>query len=436
MLAKIRLLQDYQGFAAGDICEVAEDMVETLTAAGIAVRYDEEAERKAAEERERERRELVQQTLAAVRQELRGSDGPRVTAIRDREDPTAGFKSLGDFAWSVVRYTTGDKSDSRLLKWATKAAESGLSEGIDSEGGFLVPEEFAQDLLQKTYESAGVVQRCRQIEMSTKSIRIPYVKETSRVDGSRFGGIAAYRANELSGLTASKPSFGAVRLELEKLYVFVAASDELLEDAAAMGSLIASAAAQELAYKMDDEVINGTGAGQPLGILNAPCTVTVSKESGQSAATIVAANIVKMWSRCWGPSRSRAVWLINQDVEPQLYQMVIPAGTSGVPAYLPANGLAGQPYGTLFGRPVIPCESCPSLGTKGDIILADLTEYLYARHVSGVQAATSIHLKFDYDQTVFRFTVRTDGEPWWPAPLTPAKGSNTLSPFVVLETRS
>lgn len=104
--------------------------------------------------------------------------------------------------------------------------------------------------------------------------------------------------------------------------------------------------------------------------------------------------------------------------------------------YLPANGLAGQPYGTLFGRPVIPCESCQTLGTKGDIILADLTEYLYARHVSGVQAATSIHLKFDYDQTVFRFTIRTDGEPWWPAPLTPAKGSNTLSPFVVLETRS
>ena len=442
MLVQIKFLQKHGTFAPGAIGECEKELADELIAKGVAELYDPEAERLAKEAREAEIKSIVDAAVNAVKTEVLG-DKPTgkgiLSRVKDREEPgtVEGFKSMGDFSMAVAHWQDGKRDDNRLLAWSAKAAESGLTEGVDSEGGFLVPEEFSTDILKKTYDNAALVSRCRDVPMQTKAIKIPYVKETSRADGSRQGGIRAYRAAELGALTASKPTFGAIRLEVEKLYVYVAASDELLDDAAAMGSMISAAAADELAFKMDWEVLNGTGAGQPLGIMNAPCLVSVAEEDNQAADTLVAENIVKMWSRCYGPSRSNAVWLINQDVEPQLFTMSLAVGTGGVPVYMPANGLAGSPYGTLMGRPVIPCEQCDTLGDKGDIFLVDLSQYLYARHVSGMNAATSIHIKFDYDQTVFRFTVRTDGQPWWPGALTPNSGSdNTLSPFVTLDARA
>ena len=192
---------------------------------------------------------------------------------------------------------------------------------------------------------------------------------------------------------------------------------------------------EEFGFKVDDALINGNGAGQPLGILSSNCLVTVAKESGQAASTVVVENIVKMWARMWARSRQNAVWLINQDIEPQLYTMSLSVGTGGVPVYMPANGVSGSPYSTLFGRPVIPIEQCQTLGTKGDIYLADFSQYLIIDK-GGMDSATSIHVRFIYDETVYRFVLRIDGQPIWNSALTPYKGSSTLSPFVALATRS
>ena len=98
-----------------------------------------------------------------------------------------------------------------------------------------------------------------------------------------------------------------------------------------------------------------------------------------------------MWSRMWGRSRQNAVWFINQDVEPQLYALSQIIGTAGVQVYLPANGISGQPYGTLFGRPVIPVEYAATLGTEGDITLCDFSQYVLADK-GGVQSASSMHV--------------------------------------------
>ena len=164
--------------------------------------------------------------------------------------------------------------------------------------------------------------------------------------------------------------------------------------------------------------------------------VTVDKEGGQDAATIQYENVAKMWSRCWGPSRKNAVWLINQDAETELNSMTLPIGTGGVAPFLPASGISGLPYSTLFGRPIVPCEHCQTLGTTGDIVLADFSQYVLAEHTRGLQSASSIHVRFLYNETAFRFTLRADGQSAWASALTPKNGSNTLSPFVALQTRS
>jgi len=214
-------------------------------------------------------------------------------------------------------------------------------------------------------------------------------------------------------------------------------TNTLLEDSPiSLEPLLGGLFAEEFALETDDAIYAGTGAGQPLGILNAPCLVSVTAEAGQAAATILTENIINMWARMWPPSRARAVWVINTDILPQLMTLVINVGTGGMPVFMPPNGLVGAPYGTIFGRPVVETEQCKTLGTQGDIALCDFGYYLLGQKVTGIQAATSIHLKFNYDETAFRYVMRLDGQPWLNAAITPMNGTNTLSPFVVLDSRT
>jgi HK97 family phage major capsid protein len=161
----------------------------------------------------------------------------------------------------------------------------------------------------------------------------------------------------------------------------------------------------------------------------------VAKETGQKAATVVAENISKMYSRMPAGLRSNAIWIANQDVEPSLDTMSVPVGTGGTAIYMPAGGISDAPYGRLKGRPVIFIEQCETLGTEGDIMFVNMMPYLWATK-GRIMAASSIHLKFDYNQTAFRWTLRVDGQPRFKSPLTPFKGTGTLSPFVKLATRS
>ena len=160
----------------------------------------------------------------------------------------------------------------------------------------------------------------------------------------------------------------------------------------------------------------------------------MGKEAGQDADTIVYDNINKMFSRMIASSRPNSVWVINQDCEPQLNTMSIPVGTGGVPVYLPAGGASASPYATLLGRPVVPIEHCQTVGTTGDIMLCDFSKYL-AIDKGGLKQDVSIHVRFLYDESVFRFVYRFDGQPELGSAITPYKGTNTLSHFVKLDSR-
>lgn len=343
------------------------------------------------------------------------------------------FASFGEQLRAVVEAARpGGSLDPRL---SVKAA-SGLNESVGSDGGFLVEQDFTKEILKRAYDTGVLASRCNKIPLSTNAagLKVNAIDETSRVNGSRWGGIQAYWEGEADVITGTKPKFRQMDLNLRKLTGLCYATDELLQDAAALESVITQGFAEEFGFKMDDAIIHGTGAGMPLGILNSKALVTVAKEAGQAAASIVTENVIKMWARCWGRSRQTAAWYINQDIEPALYTLKLDVGTGGIPVYMPANGLSGSPYGTLFGRPVIPLELCQTLGTLGDIILADFSQYLLIDK-GGINAASSIHVRFLYDENVFRFIYRVDGQPVWNAPLTPYKGSNTQSPFIALANR-
>lgn len=344
-----------------------------------------------------------------------------------------GFSNMGDFARHVMSAARpGGSVDPRLL---VDAPSTFGSEGVGADGGFAVPPEFRTAIMEKVAGETSLLGRTDLIDVNGNSITIPKDETTA---WQSTGGILAYWENEAGQITQSKPKLEDNTIRLNKLAALVPVTSELLEDAAALASYINRKAPEKIDFKVTNAIIRGTGVGQPLGILNGPALVSVAKESAQTDTTINFANIVKMWSRLYGPARQNAVWLINQDVEPQLMALGFPstgATTLQFPAYMPPGGLSAAPYGMLLGKPVIPTQACSTLGVQGDIILTDLSAYLAAQKVGGLRAETSIHLWFDYDMTAFRFILRIAGQPWWSASITPANGSNTLSHYVTLDPR-
>lgn len=314
------------------------------------------------------------------------------------------------------------------------------SEGVGADGGFAVPPDFRTAIVELVMGEASLLGRTDQLTSTSNSITVPVDATT---DWQTTGGMQAYWEGEGDQKAQSKPALNQVTIRLNKLAALIPVTDELLEDANGLSTYINRKAPRKIDFKVNLAIIQGNGVGQPLGILNSPALVSVAKETSQPADTIVAANIMKMYSRMYAPSRANAVWLINQDIEPQLFSMQFAiknvAGTEnvgGVPVYLPANGLSGSPYATLFGRPVIPTQAMETLGDKGDILFADLSQYMTAVKAGGIRQDVSIHLWFDYDVTAFRFVLRVAGQPWWATTVAARDGSVTYSPFVTLDERA
>jgi HK97 family phage major capsid protein len=318
------------------------------------------------------------------------------------------------------------------------AAATGHSATVGSDGGFRVGLDTSADLMQKAYEYAQLASRCSTTEIGANSdgLESQFIKESSRATGSRLGGVRVYRGAEADSVTASKMQFGRFELRLEDMLAATYFTERSLQDASSLASVVSDGFRDEFAFVLDDEIVRGTGAGQCLGVTIAPATVSVTKETGQTAATLVAENVMKMWARCWGRSRLNSVWFYNQELEPQFQSMQIGTGTSAQLVYMPPGGLSNAQYGTLYGRPCIPIEQASAPGTVGDIMLLDLSQYKLITK-GGLQNAESIHVRFLNNERCFRFTTRVNGKPTWDTALTPYKGSAsaTLSPFVVLGAR-
>lgn len=314
------------------------------------------------------------------------------------------------------------------------ASGQGLNTDVPAEGGFLVGQERTTTVLQRSYSQGEILKRVRRqpIGAGSNGIKFPAIDETSRADNSRFGGIVSGWLGQGNTLAGGKPKFREMELKLRKLAAFVYATDEMLVDAVGLEGWVDTYLPLELTFRAEDAVLTGTGGNQLQGIYNSGAIQSLTRTT---AAHVVYPDIQAMWARLYAPCRLNAVWFIEQSVEPDLENLQLPIGTGGVlaPIYKAAGTLPGQQYATLYGRPVIPVEYCSALGTTGDIVLGDFSEYTLIDK-GGVQQAVSLHVAFLTDEAVYRFMYRVDGQPSWNTTLTPKSGSGALSPFLKLTT--
>jgi len=340
--------------------------------------------------------------------------------------------SLGEFCSNVAKVRMGGEMTEEF-----KNAALGHSANVPSDGGFLISPTRNNEIMKRIYDGGQLLSQCAVLEVGSNSdsYEVPYVDETSRANGSRWGGIRVYREGEVETPTSTKTKLGKWECRLTDLKGLVYATERLLEDTVALESLINEQIDQEFTFTLEDEIFRGAGGAQCHGLIDNPATVLVAKETGQTADTIVYENLVKMYSRMWGKLRQTAKWYINQDIEPELFSMALSVGTGGVPVFTPANGLSVSPYNTLFGKEIVPMEQCSTVGDVGDINFFNAKEYAIVRK-GKMRQASSIHVKFLTDQMTFKFNMRVNGKSKWKTSLTPANGTKTLSPFVQLAERA
>ncbi len=447
MKKKVKMLKDFGQHKTGSIVEFEAAEADTLIKGGFAeeVVVVDDAVAKAVEELNANLTNTVKQVVGDVLKNIK-IDGKSITDVTDQHDREfdrglGGYSSFGEFAKSVKSFGDIKSPDAKLTKYINfvgeeaKAAQ-GVNEAVGEEGGILVPDQVATSIWARAATENDIIAQVDSIPVTGNTYTMLMEAGDSLATGTRNAGVRGYWVEEAGQITKSQPKWRRVTMRLKKLGVLVYVTDEQLDDSPmSLEAYLTMKAGDEINFMLGDALINGDGIGKPLGVMNSNCLISVAKEAGQAAASVVTENIIKMFSRLNARSRSGAVWNYNQDCETQMLTMTLSAGAAAIPMMLPPGGLSASPGYTMLGRPAVPTEWNQTVGTTGDILLANWSEYMMIVK-GGIKSAVSMHLRFDYNETAFRFTYRCDGMPKWPAALTPYKGSNTRSPFVSLATRA
>lgn len=345
-------------------------------------------------------------------------------------------KDFGSWSSFMAATWVGHNSQESLAaRSEIKKLQNAFGSGIPADGGFLIPEFLRSELLRVALEKAVVRSRARVVPMETLTVPYPMLDSTSNAS-SVHGGIVGYWTEESGALTDSAPKFGRIDLVAKKLTLYSEIPNELFQDSIiSLEQFLSESYPEALAWFEDVAFTSGNGTGQPLGYLNADAAVSVNKEAGQAAATVLWENLVKMYSRMLPSSLNSAVWVINNDCFPEIATMALSVGTGGSAVWIGEGSGEGAPPVRILGRPVVWSEKVKTVGTAGDINLVDFGYYLIGDR-QAMQSATSTEFKFGNDKTAFRLIERVDGTPWIKSAITPKEGANTLSPFVKLETRA
>lgn len=366
-------------------------------------------------------------------QELESEAGKARPAQGESAPNARGFKGFGNFLEAVYGATFkgvahpglsykafDDKGEPEIA-----LGRKDLVENVGAAGGFLVPTEYLAELMRVRALMGIVRQRARVIRMTRRSVDIPVLDQTGTTAGQShyYGGVVPSWTEEAAAKDETEPKFRQITLTAHKLVTYTEASDELLADSAvSLEDLLSGLFVDTILNEAEWAFINGTGAGQPQGIVTAPATIV---EPRAAAGAIGLADIFNMVSDFQGQN---PIWIAHQSTMPSILGLNGPAGN---PSYVwIGNGRDAMPT-TLMGYPIYFVENALPLGTQGDLILADWSKYLIGER-QGIAVDASKHYRFRYDLTAWRAVYRVDGQPWLSTPITYRDGATQVSPFVVL----
>ena len=272
------------------------------------------------------------------------------------------------------------------------AAKDALQIGTDSEGGFLVPDEFEHQLIDKLNDENIIRGYATIITTESGDRKIPVVASH---------GAAAW-TDEEAEYTESDDAFGVVTLGAHKLATIIKVSEELLNDSAFnLETYIASEFVRRMATAEEDAFINGNGTGKPTGLL----TTGETGITAASATAITADEVIDLYHSLRTPYRKNAQFIANDSTIKAIRKLKDNTGQ-----YVWQPGLqAGQPD-TILNRPVLTSQHMPEIGAGRKILIfGDLSYYWIAdRQGRTFQRLSELYAKTG--QVGFRVFQRLDGK--------------------------
>ena len=212
-----------------------------------------------------------------------------------------------------------------------------LQEGTDSEGGYLVPDEYERTLVEALEEENMFRQLAKVIRTSSGDRKIPVVATK---------GTASW-IDEEGAYTESDDSFGQVSIGAYKVGTMIKVSEELLNDSVFdLESYIAKEFARRIGAKEEEAFFTGDGSGKPLGVLAA----TGGAETGVTAASstaVKADELMDLFYSLKSPYRKKAVWVLNDSTIKAVRKLKDSTGQ-----YLWQPSLVAGTPDTLLGRPM------------------------------------------------------------------------------------
>ncbi len=359
-----------------------------------------------------------------------------------------GFKDEGHFLQSIAKNSRhsdysginvggeeGNDGVDLLFK-----APTGQNISNDPEGGFAVPDVMSNAIWENiNNDPASILPLTDRFETTGNSMRIPRLFESSRKSGTgkRHGGVTTTWLDEADEIQVTKTTMGRLNMQVHKLGAVIYLTSEMMADApASFARRIKRLVPPAINFEVEEAFFHGTGVGKPKGVLEGDSLIQIQLQPNQENHTILHRNINKMYWRHW--NRSNAVWYLHPDLA-QILEFISfnDDSTNQRPIFIPPGGLADSPLGRLYGRPAVVTEHAKDLGSVGDISFLDWSQYATLTKMGGgISTASSIHVRFLFEEEAFRFTFRIDGQELWTSAKEDLYGDTTRSPFLTLASRT
>jgi HK97 family phage major capsid protein len=444
----IKLKQDFLGSVAGKVMDVPEAEAKTLVEKGIADLASDDAltpvitraTESLMEKVSASVGRIVDATLkrfADAQSQARKLAVPAIFGEGGEGDTNHNF---GDWLRHAITACTGkgraaaDAADhlEKNYKQLSVVQKAALGESSGVTGGYTVPTQFSEQIQAVMAEDTFIRPRAMIQPMTSAVMQIPYLDITSAPGAgvsAFFGGMRAAWTAEAQTRTEYEPAFKQLELRPWELSAYSVSSNVLLQDSAiGMEKFLYNLFAKVIGWTEEYGFLQGTGSGQPMGMLTCPALISVTRATPNK---ITYPDVASILSRLLPSSLQRAIWVVHPYGLVDLIQLRDGAGRV---VWVDALGGATKNIpGYLFGRPVFVSEKVPSYGTKGDLSLLDPGLYVIGDRMQ-LEVAASEHVNFLKNQMTWRVVERVDGQPWIEKAITLSDNTSTVSPFVTIAT--
>lgn len=275
-------------------------------------------------------------------------------------------------------------------------AKAALQEGTAAEGGYVVPDEYTDEILAFAREQSFALQLCRIWPMSGDVRRVP----------AESGAVSVAWTDEESAATESEPTLAEVVLTAKRLDAFSIASNELIQDANVdIVSWLTELFAEAMGQELDNQVLNGTGSPWS-GLLTAKAGYSVVMAAGETNfSSISADDLSEMISKVPSRRRVNARFFIHRTV--LHYIRTLKDSNNDYIYAKPGNGVPAR----VWEYPYLESEKAPST-TGADtafVAFGDLRYFALGRRLQSMSLDLDPYGKFTEYQTRFRIVNRWGG---------------------------